>query len=86
MGTPQITPQILCAFLRDSGTPIFQAPKPQRSNLWKNLRIAHQKSAQKSAHKNLRKKSAQKSAHKSAHQNQRKHRTTGRCEVPLSER
>ena len=28
--TPRIFPRIFCAFLRDSGTPIFQAPKLRR--------------------------------------------------------
>ena len=36
MGYPKIwTPQIFGAFLRDSGTPIFQAPKCRRKNLRK---------------------------------------------------
>ena len=33
--TPRIFPRIFCAFLRDSGTPIFQAPKRRRKNLRK---------------------------------------------------
>ena len=39
--TPRIFPRIFCAFLRDSGTPIFQAPKRRRKiceNGRKNLR------------------------------------------------
>ena len=58
--TPPIFPLIFCAFLRDSGTPIFQAPKRRRKICGKWA----QKWAQKSAHK----KSAQKWAQKSAHQ------------------
>ena len=78
VGTLQIFPQTLCAFVHDSGKLIFETPKPRRKICGKsaqtsveNLRIAHQKSA----HKNLRKKSVHKicakSAHKSAHQHQR---------------
>ena len=53
--TPQIFPLIFCAFLRDSGTPIFQAPKRRRK--------ISRKSAQKSAHQNAAQKWVQKSAH-----------------------
>ena len=60
VGTLRIFLQILCAFLRDTGIHIFQAPKHRRKsaeNLCKNLRqnlriksLRIQKSAQKSAH------------------------------------
>ena len=81
VGTPQIFPRILCAFLRDSGTPIFIAPKPPKKNLQTICakicgKICTQKSAQKNLHK--------KSAHKSAHQNQRKNRAKNQCEDSVS--
>ena len=71
--TPQIFLRIFCAFLRDSGTPIFQTPKPRRKICGKSAqkwaqKSAHQKSAQKWAQKSAHQKSAQKWAQKSAHQ------------------
>ena len=74
--TPRIFPRIFCAFLRDSGTPIFQAPKRRRKICGKWAR----KWAQKSAHPKIcakrgakicapkmAQKRAQKWAEKSAH-------------------
>ena len=58
----------LCTFLRDSGTPIFEAPKCRKKICGKSAqkcarKSAHQKSAQKSAHAKCAQKSArQKSA------------------------
>ena len=75
--TPRIFPRIFCVFLRDSGTPIFQAPKRRRKICGKSAQkwaqeSAHQKSAQKWAQKSAHQKSAQKWAQKwpqkSAHQ------------------
>ena len=75
--TPRIFPRIFCAFLRDSGTPIFQAPKRRRkicgkwAQKWAQKwarKSAHQKSAQKWAQKSALRKWAQKWAQKSAHQ------------------
>ena len=61
---PRIFLRIFCAFLRDSGTPIFQAPKRRRKICGKWAQKWAQNWAQKSAHQ----KSAQKWAQKSAHQ------------------
>ena len=72
--TPQIFPRIFGAFLRDSGTSIFQTPKREKKSAQKwAQKSAHQKSTQKSAQKSAHQKSAQKSwvqkwAQKSAHQ------------------
>ena len=76
VGTPQIFPRILCAFLRDSETPMFKAPNLLRKICGKSA----QKSEETSAHRNLRKKSAQ----KSAHHNQRKNCIKNRCEDSVS--
>ena len=69
----RIFPSISCAFLRDSGTPIFQAPKRRRKICGKWAQKWAQNWAQKSAHQKSAQKWAQKSAHqkwaqKSAHQ------------------
>ena len=65
IGTLQIFLQIFCAFLRDSGTPIFQTPKRRRKICGKSARKSAQKSAHQNLNKNLRQESArQKSAQK----------------------
>ena len=71
LGRRSFFSQILCVFLRDSGTPISKAPKLLRKICAKicgtNLCIEHQKSVQKSVHK----KSAQKDLRKNLCINQR---------------